>query len=125
MTNTKLTKKEKFAMVLEIVKGNEMLEEFIKHEIELLNKKSGKSGETKTQKENKELKNQLVVALAEFDKPLTVSEFMAQSTHAVATLSNQKLSALLRQLVEEKRVVKTSEKKKSYFAVATETSTQE
>ena len=118
MANTKLTKKEKFNMVLEVVEGNEMLEEFIKHEIELLEKKSGSGKQTKTQKENEELKNQLVIALKELGKPVTVSELMAQSTHAVATLSNQKISALFRQLVEEKRVVKTIEKKKSFFSVA-------
>ena len=36
MASTKLTKKDKFKIVLEMVKGNEMLEDFIKHEIELL-----------------------------------------------------------------------------------------
>lgn len=124
---TKMTKKEKFAMVIALVKNmetenKEMLLDFLNHEVELLEKKSGKSGETKTQKENKELMTQVVTALAEFDKPVTVSEFMAQSTHAVATLSNQKLSALLKKLCEEDtpRVVKTTEKKKSYFAVVKE-----
>lgn len=122
---TKMTKKEKFAMVIALVKNmetenKEMLLDFLNHEVELLEKKSGKSGETKTQKENKELMTQVVTALAEFDKPVTVSEFMAQSTHAVATLSNQKLSALLKKLCEEEtpRVVKTTEKKKSYFQLA-------
>jgi hypothetical protein len=33
-------------------------------------------------------------------------------------LSNQRVSALLRQLVESGEVVKTIDKKKSYFAVA-------
>ena len=119
MATTKLTKVEKFAMVLELVKGNEMLEEFINHEIELLSNKKKGTGKTKVQKENEELKVQLVSALAELGKKVTVSEFMAQSTSAVATLSNQKLSALLHQLVEEGKVVKTSEKKKSYFEVVT------
>lgn len=126
MANTKMTKKEKFMELVNLVNGEkvamtkeEMLA-FLSHEVELLEKKSGKSGETKTQKENKELMNQVVTALAEFEKPVTVSEFMAQSTHAVATLSNQKLSALLKKLCEEEtpRVVKTTEKKKSYFQLA-------
>lgn len=126
MANTKMTKKEKFMELVNLVNGEkvamtkeEMLA-FLAHEVELLEKKSGKSGETKTQKENKELMNQVVTALAEFEKPVTVSEFMAQSTHAVATLSNQKLSALLKKLCEEEtpRVVKTTEKKKSYFQLA-------
>ena len=50
----KLTKKEKFGMLLNIkeVAENEMLVEFINKELELLNKKNGKNGQTKGQKEN-------------------------------------------------------------------------
>ena len=119
----KMTKKEMFTMVANVVENAEVenkaeMLEFLAHEVELLNRKSGKSGETKTQKENKVLMEQLLVALAEFEKPVTVSEFMKESTHEVATLSNQKLSALFKKLVEAKRVVKTTEKKKSYFSVA-------
>lgn len=123
----KMTKKEMFAEVIAVVNGAEVENKeemlaFLNHEVELLNKKSGKSGETKTQKENKVLMGQLVEALSEMEKPVTISEFQAQSTHEVATLSNQKLSSLLKKLVEEEnpRVVKTVEKKKSYFAVVRE-----
>ena len=121
----KMTKKEMFAMVIEVVNGvevenkEEMLN-FLNHEVELLNKKSSKSGETKTQKENKVLMEQLKEALAEMTAPVTISEFQEKSTHEIATLSNQKLSALLKKLVDAKEVVKTSEKKKSYFALARE-----
>lgn len=119
----KMTKKEMFTMVANVVENSEVenkaeMLEFLAHEVELLNRKSGKSGETKTQKENKVLMEQLLVALAEFEKPVTVSEFMKESTHEVATLSNQKLSALFKKLVEAEKVVKTTEKKKSYFSVA-------
>lgn len=118
----KITKKEMFAMVMEVVGGvevenkEEMLK-FLAHEVKLLERKSSKSSLTKTQKENLELMTQLEFALAEIGKPVTISEFMAQSTSEVSTLSNQKLSALLKKLVEENRVVKTVEKKKSYFSV--------
>ena len=125
MMNKKMTKKEMFAMVLAVVEKSEVenkaeMVEFINHEVELLNRKSGKTGQTKTQKENEVLVEQVFVALSEFDKPITVSEFMKESTHEVATLSNQKLSALLKKLVDSGRVVKTTEKKKSYFSVVRE-----
>lgn len=120
----KMTKKEMFAMVINVVseteaENKEEMLKFLNHEVELLEKKSGKSGETKTQKENKILMEQLVEALGEMEKPVTISEFQSKSTHEVATLSNQKLSSLLKKLVEEEnpRVVKTVEKKKSYFSV--------
>ena len=119
----KMTKKEMFAMVQAVVENAtvenkaEMIA-FIEHEIELLEKKSSKSGQTKTQKENEILKEELMVALAEMEKPVTISNFCELTSHPVGKLSNQKLSALLNQLVKAGRVVKTVEKKKSYFAVA-------
>lgn len=119
----KMTKKEMFTMVANVVENAEVenkaeMLEFLAHEVELLNRKSGKSGQTKTQKENEVLVEQVFNALAELGKPVTVSEFMKESAHEVATLSNQKLSALFKKLVEAERVVKTTEKKKSYFSVA-------
>ena len=121
----KMTKKEMFAMVIAVVNGSEVEQreemlEFLNHEVALLEKKNSKSGQTKTQKENEVLLGQLEVALAEFTKPITISEFMKESNHEVATLSNQKLSALMKKLVDSEKVVKTIEKKKSYFALVRE-----
>ena len=122
MIMKKMTKKEMFAEVIAVVERVEVenkaeMLNFLAHEVELLNKKSSKSGQTKTQKENVLLMEQLVVALSEMEEPVTISEFQAKSTSEVATLSNQKLSALLKKLVEENKVVKTVEKKKSYFSI--------
>ena len=121
----KMTKKEMFAMVIGVVNGLEVenkaeMLEFLNHEVKLLEKKNSKSGQTKTQKENEVLLGQLELALAEFTRPITISEFMKESSHEVATLSNQKLSALMKKLVDAEKVVKTTEKKKSYFALVRE-----
>ena len=118
----KITKKEMFTMVAKVVENSEVTNkaemlEFIAHEVELLEKKNSKTGQTKTQKENEVLMVQLFEALSEFDKPVTVSEFMKESNHEIATLSNQKLSALFKKLVDSDKVVKTVEKKKSFFSV--------
>jgi hypothetical protein len=118
----KMTKKEMFAMVQAVVENAtvenkaEMIA-FIEHEVELLNKKSSKSGQTKTQKENEILKEQLLSAFAKMEKPVTISEFQEKSKEPVAQLSNQKLSALLNQLVKAEKMVKTIEKKKSHFSL--------
>ena len=119
----KITKKEMFTMVAKVVENSEVANkaemlEFLAHEVELLEKKNSRTGQTKTQKENEVLMAQLLEALAEFDKPVTVSEFMKESSHEVATLSNQKLSALLKKLVDSEKVIKTVEKKKSFFSLA-------
>ena len=121
----KITKKEMFTMVIATIEATEVenreeMVNFLNHEVELLEKKSSKSGTTKTQKENLVLMEQLKEALGEMTEAVTISEFQAKSTHEVATLSNQKLSALLKKLVESGEVVKTVEKKKSYFALVRE-----
>lgn len=119
----RMTKKEMFAVIAETINAVEVenkaeMLNFINHEIELLEKKSSKSGQTKTQKENELLKAELLTAFAEMEKPVTISEFCEKTSHPVGKLSNQKLSALLNQLVKTGKMVKTIEKKKSYFAVA-------
>lgn len=115
----KLTKKEKFAMLKEIVvdMGNDMLVEFIDNEISLLEKKSSKSTQTRTQVENENIKDKIVEVLLGLDKSVTITE-LQDANEEMATYSNQKLSALLKQLVEENRVVRVPDKKKTYFTVA-------
>ena len=125
MMNKKMTKKDWFAMVIAVVENSESekkaeMIEFLNHEVELLSKKNSRTGQTKTQKENEVLLGQLELALAEFDRPITISEFMKESSHEVATLSNQKLSALMKKLVDAKKVDKIVEKKKSYFSLKRE-----
>jgi hypothetical protein len=119
MTNSKMTKKDYFKVLKEIVKGNEKeveLVAFIDHEIELLVKKSAKSGMTATQKANAEIMEKIVNALAVMDKPVTVTE-LQKGFAELDALSNQKMSALLKKLVDEGRVVKTIDKKKSLFSL--------
>lgn len=123
MTN-KMTKREWFAEIKAIVEKAELdkekkagMTEFINHEVELLEKKHSKSGQTKTQKENLEIMEKIMTALAEVGKPVTITELQSASTE-MAEYSNQKLSALLKKLVDGGKVVKTQEKKKSYFSVA-------
>lgn len=114
----KLTKKEVFGMLLEVkeVASNEIFVEFINHELELLDRKASKSTQTKTQVENENIKYDIMVALQEIDKPMTITDIQ-KNNEIMATYSNQKLSALLNQLVKEEKVNKIVDKKKSYFTV--------
>lgn len=122
MANTKLTKKDKFEMVLEMVKGNKMLEDFIKHELELLDKKASGSDKAKAKKdaENEKLKADLLVALKEYGKPVTVTEFHDKSPATVATLSVSKLTSLLTALKADGKVVRTEIKKRPFYSVVVE-----
>ena len=110
MENKKMTKKQYFGVLLELVKGNEDLENFINHEIELLEKKSTSGTKTKNQVENESIKVEILNALQEFGKGVTVTEIMGKVAY-----SNQKLSALLKQLVEENKVERVEEKRKVFF----------
>jgi hypothetical protein len=123
MANTKLTKKEKFNMVLaHIPTENTELVDFIKHEIELLENKAKGSDKAKAKKnaENEKLKADLLVALAEYGEPVTVSDFHDKSPSAVAMLSTSKLTHLLTALKEEGKVVRTEVKKRPFYSVAME-----
>ena len=114
----KMTKRELFEMIKGVCANDTRIVEFCEHEIELLNRKSSKSTQTKTQIENENIKGAIVNALTEIAKPVTITEMQELNTE-MANYSNQKLSALLKQLVEnDKKVVKTVDKKKSYFTVA-------
>ena len=50
---------------------------------------------------------------------MTVSE-MQKASDKLAAYSNQKISAILRKMVESGTIVKTVDKKKSYFSLATD-----
>lgn len=112
-----MTKKEKFAYIMEVNADNELIVNFCKHEIELLNrKKTGSSKPTKTQIENEAFKKAMLETMKELDKPVTVTE-LTQACEAVHELSNQRVSALMTQLKRAEIVEKTVEKGKSYFSV--------
>jgi hypothetical protein len=112
----KLTKKEKFDMVLNYIQDNEMLVEFIENEIYLLNKKASSNSKTQTQIANEKVKLEIIKALSNCDRPVTITELQEQDDN-MKKYSNQKISALLRQLVLDEQVIKIQDKKKTYFSV--------
>ena len=116
----KVTKKERFAQLLAIkeVSANEELVKFINHELEMLEKKSGSKKQTETQKANEELMAVIAKALATCEKAVTVSELMKTETFKNTDYSNQKLSAMLKKMVDNGTVTKVTEKKKSYFSLS-------
>lgn len=118
MANKK-TKKELFGEVREIVEreGRTDLIEFVDHELELLNKKANRTGTTKTQKENEGIKEKIIEALVRIATPVTITELQEQDEE-MSQYSNQKISALLTQLIKDEKVVRTKDKKKSVFTIA-------
>jgi hypothetical protein len=114
----RITKKDNYETLREIVVelGREDLVQFLDHEIELVSKKRTNVTKTKTQIENEEYKKAIVKILENTDKALTITEIQDEDS-TLAELSNQKVSALLKQLVDSNIVVKTFDKKKAYFNI--------
>ena len=117
MANKK-TQKEFFNDIIALAKANdrEDLVEFAQSRIDAIDKKSANKKQTATQAENEGLKVKIAEVLGGFEKA-TVSELMKADTE-LGALSNQKVTALLRQMVADGKVVKTADKKKSYFSIA-------
>ena len=117
MTNKKVTKREKFEMLkaLSEVQANPMLTEFIEHELELLAKKNtSEKKPTAVQVANEGLKEVILNVLTENGGLMTVTDIQ-KSCEELAELSNQKVSALIRQLKDDGKIEKVEDKRKSYF----------
>ena len=117
--NKKITKKDNYNLLLtfEEVKANPAIVNFINHEIELLNRKNSTTDRKPTvkQAENESIKAVILATLN--DTPRTISH-LQKDNEILSELQNQKISALIRQLVISGEVVRTEEKKKAYFALA-------
>ena len=115
----KITKKEKFEMLKAIpaVQENGMLIEFINHEIELLAKKSagGEKKMTATQKVNEGVKTTILESM-EPGKLYSITDMIKQFDCCM-DMSNQRVNALVRQMMPEK-VERIEVKRRAYFVLA-------
>lgn len=118
----KMTQRDYFEEIITLAKenGREDIVEFAKGRIEMLNKKKSGSKPTKTQEENVKLKEIILDVLTSVGS--TVTEIQNKDERLKeyngVVISNQKVSALLRQLVDDGKAIKTIDKKKSYFSLA-------
>lgn len=117
-TNKKPTKRDHFNTLLKIedVKKNEDLVNFINHEIELLEKKnSAEKKPTAQQSENNGIKDAIVNGMAP-QRNYTITDIIKEVPEC-AELTNQRVSALIRQLIADGKVERFEEKRKAYFRV--------
>lgn len=117
MANTKkMTKREMF----EQIKANHPLsaEEvaFIDHELELLAKKNSSEKKPTAQQALNNGVKEAILAGMEPDRLYTITELMKEIPEC-AELSNQRISALMRQLKDDQKVVRTEDKRKAYFSI--------
>lgn len=128
----KMTKKQWLEAIKEIVETSENARkagalEFIDHELKLLEKKvTKKSGSGNT--ENERLKAVILEVLSKADRYMTVADLLVADERLatwkdgdnIKVTSGQKLTALLKQLKDTGKVVRTEEKKKAFFSVPKE-----
>lgn len=118
----KITKRDNFISIIEVLKGAERtdLVEVMEHEIELLDKKKASGKMTKTQVANEDIKALIIEELTRLAKPVSITELISESAEIAEKCgnSNQKVSALMTQLKNAGAVVRTTEGKKALFSVA-------
>ena len=119
-SNDKLTKKDKFNMLFALVEDNDMLSEFVKHEIELLDRKNSKSATlTKAQKDAIAVGEIVRDILAENER-MTVGAILKDERIASYVkadgngVSSQMLTAILSKSSD---FVHVKEKKVSYYSL--------
>lgn len=122
MTMEKVTKREHFAMLTDLVNKSDVVNKedllkFIAHEVELLDKKHSTKKETETQKQNKILAETVYEIVADANGRVSIAEVMEQLEEMGTSVSNQKASYILNSLAKELRVVKTYEKKVPYYSL--------
>ena len=120
-TTKKMTKAMWFEAIKSMVQTGKMVDDvdgcvaFCEHEIELLKSKAESKKPTKTQAEAEKLMEKMLLILGTSDKGMTVSEVCAEFLRdSGMVLTTQKVSALMKKLVESGQVERgTREKSKS------------
>ena len=137
MTNTKMTQVSALEVAIEVITNvmngvdtdlasSELSEAVVKLSgmaEKLAEKRSTPSKACKEKSaEYKAIADEIILVLSTEEtvtNGMTVSE-MQKVSDKLAEYSNQKISAILRKMVESKSIVKTVDKKKSYFSIATD-----
>jgi hypothetical protein len=111
----KMTIVEMYGAIMEKAQGVLSKEEidFLQSRADLVAKKNATRKPTKAQTENEGLKEK-ILEFMEIDTPYTISEIQK----GVGIETNQKTSALVRQLKDNDLVVRTEVKGKAYFTKA-------
>jgi hypothetical protein len=122
MNEKKITKAQKFAMLKAIpqVAENEMLVEFIDHEMELLARKnSADKKPTAQQTANKGIAEAIVAVMEANPTRLFTITDLIKEVPACADLTNQRVSAIVRGMIVV-HVERVEEKRKAFFRFLSE-----
>lgn len=119
MENTKITYSMALDTVIATLDNGEIKDKLIALKASIDKKNSAKSDKPSAkQTENAGIKNAILDSM-EIGKAYTISDMMKEFT-CLADLTNQKVSALVRQLCDNETVVRTEIKRKAYFTLKSE-----
>lgn len=121
MNTKKMTKKDWYGvlMAMEEVKANAGAMEFIQHEVELLERKNSADRKpTATQIANEGIK-ETILSVMEKNNIYTITQILklVQPKHSDIELTNQRISALVRGLMSDNKVVRIEDKRKAFFQI--------
>ena len=110
-----MTKKEMFAQIMANYNLTDAERDFIQHEIDLLSRKNatGEKKPTAQQKVNETIKEAILEKM-ELNRLYTITEIQKEVPQC-NDLSNQRVSALVRQLKDAELIERVEEKRKAYF----------
>ena len=115
MATTKMTKRDYFTAILTKYPLTDAEKAFVEHELELLEKKnSSEKKPTAQQVANEGIKAAIVAGMTA-NRLYTVMEIQKEIPEC-AELSNQRISALLRQMIGVS-INRTEDKRKAYFSL--------
>ena len=121
-SNVKVTQKDYFNGLIAYLKGegdarfsNEEYIEFLEGRIAVLDKKSA-NRKTKVNEADEELKDAVIETLTALGEPSTVSALM-KANERLGAESNQKVSAILRKLIADEKVLRDKDKKTTLFSL--------
>ena len=110
-----MTKRENFMAIRGIVVDNAELVAFIDHEIQLLDKKSNTPRKpTKTQKENAGFREDILNALQEVERAVTMKELF-EICKPINGLATQRVTHILTGLIKDGLVEREIVKKVRYY----------
>ena len=115
----KMTKRDYFNTLLtfEEVKANADMTKFIQHELELLAKKNSSDKKPTKQQEANALIETAILSGLNPDEKYTVTDII-KTLPECADLTNQRVSAILRNMVKSGDMVREEIKRKAYFSIA-------
>ena len=128
---TKMTKADRFTALAKFLSDNPDMKfptpkgeitakdmgEFVAHELELLSKKNSADKKPTAQQTANEAVKTAIVNGMEVNRLYTITELIKEIPEC-AEMTNQRVSALVRQLVDAGLVKRTEDKRKAYFSLA-------